>query len=68
MPAIFLLSLQSILGHSIPFLKHMYFLLKFSYTLVLWLPTRNSERWTLGINDTNKGITVNKRFSVPGST
>lgn len=46
----------------------MYFLLKFSYTLVLWLPTRNSERWTLGINDTSKGITVNKRLFVPGST
>lgn len=32
------------------FLKHMSLLLIFSYTLVLWLPNRNSERYTLGIN------------------
>lgn len=46
----------------------MSFLFKFSSTLVLWLPTRNSERYTLGVNGPSNGTAVNECLFTPGST
>lgn len=52
-------SISNSTGYSIPFFNTFIFYSNYLYTLVLWPPTRNSERYTAGINSTNEDVTAN---------